>query len=182
MQRIAVVGTSGSGKTTLSAAMALKLQFTHAELDEFHWEAGWTEADPEVFRARVDAFTAGPQWVVCGNYAGVRDVVWGRATDIVWLDYPLRIVLTRLIRRSVARSLRGHRLWNGNRETLWNSLVRPDSLLMWALKTHRRYHREYAVLMDSGDFPQLRITRLRHPREATAFLETLRRLQSLLTP
>src|SRR2546422_5327539 len=85
--RIVVVGTTGSGKTTTARRIGEIIGAPHVELDALHWEADWTEADTETFRRRIVEATAGERWVVDGNYAKGRDLVWPRAEMIVWLDY-----------------------------------------------------------------------------------------------
>ena len=62
----------------------------HVELDAIHWLPGWVEQDPAEFRAGVSQAIAGPRWVVDGNYTRVRDLVWSRATTIIWLNYSFR--------------------------------------------------------------------------------------------
>jgi adenosyl cobinamide kinase/adenosyl cobinamide phosphate guanylyltransferase len=75
-RRIVVVGTTSSGKSTLAKGLAEKLDVDFIELDALHWEPNWKEAEPEMFRARVEAATRSEVWVVAGNYHVVRDIVW----------------------------------------------------------------------------------------------------------
>ena len=170
--RIAVVGTTGSGKTTLARTLAERLKRPHVELDALHWEPNWQVAPLEVFRARVVEALDRPQWIVDGNYGKVRDLVWARADTIVWLDYPLRVILGRLFRRTARRVVTGEELWNGNREELRSALSR-DSIILWALTTYRRRRREYPHLLGRSQNAHLATIRLRSPREADRWLAHL---------
>ena len=97
-----------------------------------------TQAAPDVFRARVERATAGPRWIVAGNYGRVRDLLWPRADTIVWLDYGFPLVLGRLTARTVRRAATGEVLWNGNREAFWEHcrLWSEKSLFHWLVKTY----------------------------------------------
>src|SRR5437867_8688136 len=141
-QRIVVVGKSGSGKTTLAREIARRLALPHVELDAVHWGPGWTEPPVELFRERTEAALQGDRWVADGNYSKVRDLVWGQAEMLVWLDYALPLVMWRLVRRTLQRGLTQEKLWNGNRERLRDMFTR-ESLLLWALQSHRRHRREH---------------------------------------
>lgn len=172
-RRVAVIGTTGSGKTTLAGQIAARIGAPHVELDALYWDAGWREAPPEVFRARVDAALAGPGWATDGNYSKVRDIVWGRATNVAWLDYPLPLVLWRLTWRTLRRAAIGQELWNGNRERLREHFMSRESLLLWALKTHHRNRAKYPPLFRQPEYAHLRVVRLRSPRETRAWLAGL---------
>lgn len=169
--RLVVVGVSGSGKTTLARQIAEKLSLPHVELDALFWEANWQAASRPVFRGRVQAATAGDAWVVDGNYSQARDIVWGRATHLVWLDYGLARVMGRVIRRTVWRMLSRQELWSGNRETLGNSIGR-NSIIWFALSSHRRYRKRYLPLFDSDEFRHLHVYRFKNPQEAAHWLRT----------
>ena len=172
-RRVNVVGTSASGKTTFARALAARLSVAFVELDALHWEADWTEAPDDVMRSRVTEATAGDAWVVDGNYSAVRDIVWGRAQAVVWLDYSLRTVLWRYAYRTQRRIRSREELWPGtsNRERLSMHLLSRDSLLWWILGTYRRRRRDYPRLLASS--PQLAAVRLRSPAEADAWLTGL---------
>jgi len=173
--RIAVIGSTGSGKTTLGKSLAHQLTVPFIELDALHWDPGWTPltmTDPLEFVRRVDAATAAPAWVSDGNYKFVRHLVWERATHIVWLDYERRLIMARVIRRTLLRSLRGNELWNGNREQ-WRNLLRPDHPVWWAWKHFRRHRCEWAEALQDEAHAHLAVLRLRRPA-GTA--EVLRRL------
>lgn len=169
MQRIVVVGTSGSGKTTLARRLALALGIPHIELDALHWEANWQEAPVEVFQARARAAVAAAAWTADGNYSAVRDIVWGRADTLVWLDYALSVILWRLVGRTVRRVALREELWSGNRETLAAQLGR-DSIILWALRTYQRRRREMPLLVQQPAYRHLTVIRLRSPREAQRWL------------
>jgi adenylate kinase family enzyme len=158
MQRVVVVGTSGTGKTTVASRIATTLGAPHVELDSLHWGPGWTEAPYDEFRSRTIEATSGESWVADGNYGVVRDILWGRADTVVWLDYPLRVAFWRTLRRTVRRILTREELWNGNREGL-SALVGPDSMPLWVLKTHRRRRREYPELFASTEYSHLTVVR-----------------------
>jgi adenylate kinase family enzyme len=103
MQRIAIVGNTGSGKTTLGERLAECLGYPLIDLDAIHWGPAWTPAPQEEFRGRVAAALDGPTWITAGNYSKARDITWGRADTLIWLDYPLAVSLARLFRRTVGR-------------------------------------------------------------------------------
>jgi adenylate kinase family enzyme len=173
-QRVVVVGTSGCGKTTLARALARRLDLPHVELDALHWGPGWTEPPVELFRQRVEAALRGDGWVADGNYSKVRDLVWGRAELLVWLDYALPLVMARLVRRTLRRCFTGEELWSGNRERLREQFTR-GSLWLWALQSHRRHRREYPERFRRPEFCHLAVVRLRSPRAAAQWLAELRR-------
>ncbi len=174
MKRIVVVGTSGSGKTTLARKLAERCGCPHVELDALHWEPGWQEAPPDVFRERLIAALAGDAWVADGNYQKVRDLIWPRADTLLWLDYPLTVVLCRIFRRTVSRIFTREMLWGTNQEHL-GALFRRDSILLWVLRTYRRRQREYRVLFEGAPYPHLTMIRLRSPRETDRWLAALTR-------
>jgi adenylate kinase family enzyme len=165
-QRIVVIGTTCSGKTTLAAQLAQRLDVGHVELDALHWQPNWTETSLDAFRARVTDALSPSKWVVDGNYSKVRDIVWARADTIIWLDYTLPVILVRLTKRTLRRIITREELWNGNRETLRGTLLRRDSLLLWALKTHRRRRREIPIWLARPEHQHLTVIHLTSPRAA----------------
>ena len=173
LRRVAVVGTTGSGKTTLARQLSERLGIPHVELDALHWDPGWTSAEPEVFSERTAQALSGAAWVTDGNYSRVRDIVWSRADTVVWLDYPLPVVLGRLVWRTLRRLVRREELWNQNRERFAGVFLSRDSIILWALQTYRRRRREYPLLLDRPEYVHLDVVRLRSPREARRWLDGL---------
>lgn len=172
-RRISVVGTLGSGKTTFARKVASIVKAPHVELDGLHWEPNWVEAPNDLFRGRVRDSLKGDTWVVDGNYHQVRDIVWSRANTVVWLDYPFKIIMGRLGKRTLRRILTREKLWNGNREHFRN-VFSKDSVFLWALKTYRRRRRQYPELLRRPENLHLTLVRLRSPREASQFLSSLK--------
>jgi len=168
-QRVAVVGTTGSGKTTLAGHIARCLGVPHVELDALYWGPDWTPAPVDLFRARVDRALSGDAWVVDGNYSAVRNIVWNRASAVVWLDYVLLVVMAQLVWRTFRRGITREELWHGNRESLCRSLLSRDSILLWALRTYRRRRREYPALFNRPEYAHLAVVHLRSPRAARAW-------------
>jgi len=169
-RRIAVVGTAGSGKTTLAHRLARQLGIPHVELDALYWDPNWTPAPPDLFRERAAKALKGEAWTTDGNYSSVRDIVWKRADTVVWLDYPLPVVMGRVTWRTLRRSIRREELWNENRERLREALLSRDSIVLWALRTYHRRKKEYPNLFSLPEYAHLSVVRLRTPRAAREWL------------
>lgn len=168
-QRVAVGGVSGTGKTTVAKEVARRLGAPHVELDAFAHQAGWRMAEDAEFRAAVDAATAGDTWVADGNYAVVRDIVWERATTFVWLDFPRGVATWRAARRTIPRLVRGHELWNGNRER-WRDLLDPGHPVWWSWTHHEATRASYEAMVADPRYAHVAVIRLRSPREADDWL------------
>ncbi len=170
MNRIVVIGTTGSGKSTLGERLAGRLGVPFVDLDMLNWGPDWTPAPLPEFRRRAEGALAGERWVVAGNYSVLRDIVWGRADTLLWLDYPLPLVLWRLLRRTLRRTLLREELWAGNRERLRTQFASRDSLFIWALKTHYRRRREMPHLLARPEYALLLTYRFHWPSEVERWL------------
>ena len=177
-----VVGTSCSGKTTLARQLAGVLGSPHVELDAIHWQSGWRERPSEEVRRMATEAATAERWVMDGNYSAMRDIVWGRATTLVWLNYPFRVVLWRALSRTTRRVLTQEELFSGNREGFRQSFLSRDSIILWAITSHRWVRREYRRILDGGDFPHLRVIELRTPKQAEALVVSLGRCQAIRLP
>ncbi len=173
MNRIIVIGTSCSGKTQLARKLAERLDIPHVELDQFYWLPNWEQRPREEFRSLVQEAVFADRWVSCGNFSVVRNVRWNRATHVVWLNYPFRIVFYRALRRTVVRCFTKEELFSGNTESFRQSFMSRDSILWWILKTYHRYRREYRRFRNESTYPDLQWIELRHPREAEQLLTKL---------
>lgn len=174
--RIVVVGTSGAGKTTLAKTIAGRLGLAHIELDALQWEPGWqalSQINPAEFTRRVNTAVSSQSWVLDGNYGAVRDMTWGRATHLIWLDYSRPVIMYRVIKRSIVRALDQQELFAGNREN-WRHWLRPSHPIQWAWTTWRRRRLEFEALLQSSKYQHLVVLRIRTPRSAAKVVDTLR--------
>jgi len=173
MARVVVIGTSCAGKTAFARALACALSFPHVELDAFYWQPNWTPRPPEEFRKLVEHELYQDCWVVDGNYGIVRDLVWSRATTVIWLNYGFLLVLWRALTRTVRRVLTQEELFSANRESLRMAFFSRESILWWVLTTFHRHRKQYRVLFDRRTSSQLVYIEFRYPTEAQNFLTGL---------
>lgn len=142
-RRLWIVGTSGSGKSRLAEEVASRMGLPRLELDAVFWDAGWRKRDTDEARELVRSFVAEhPRgWVIDGNWTtrldGMLDPPHG-SDAVVWLDHPRRVVMARVVRRTLRRGILREELWHGNRERP-SSWLRPspdENILAWAWTSH----------------------------------------------
>lgn len=170
-ERVLIAGVTGSGKTTLARRVAELWDLRHIEIDGLFHGENWTPRP--TFLDDVRAFAVEDRWVTEWQYTskGTDDILTPRAHLAIWLDYPYRVVRSRLLRRTIGRSILRTRMWNGNVERpIWKTFrgAPEENILAWQTKTLHKWTEampEYAER-----FPHLTIVRLRHPREAGRWL------------
>ncbi len=172
-QRIVVVGSSCSGKTTFAHKLAQALGLAPIELDAIYWKPNWCQRPLEEFRALVEKAIAGESWIVDGNYSKVRDLIWKRATHVIWLNLPFFLVLGRVLHRTVRRILLREELFSGNRETWRVAFFQRDSIIWWLITTYHRRRREYRAFFDRNRGTYLTCIEFRTQSQADAFLHSL---------
>lgn len=171
MRKVVVIGTTGSGKSTLAGRLSERTGLRVIELDRLYWGRDWQPAPLDLFRHRVEREIKDDSWIVVGNYSQVRDLVWRPADTLIWLDLPLSLVMTRLVRRTIRRAATKEDLWgSGNRESFGNAFFSRQSILLWALKTHGRNRRRFAIECEFLA-KEKRVVRLRSRRQVDRFAE-----------
>lgn len=170
--RVLIAGVTGSGKTTFARRVAAAFGLRRVEMDALFHGPNWTER-PE-FLDDVRAFSATDAWVTEWQYTskGIDEILTPRADLALWLDYPYRVVRSRLLRRTISRSILRTPMWNGNLERpLWH-LVRTtdpaENIVRWQTKTLGVWTERMRTI--EQDFPHLTVVRLRHPREAERWI------------
>ncbi|WP_176046419.1 toxin [Burkholderia sp. BCC1644] len=169
--RFIVVGTSGAGKSTFSSALATAAGCPYIELDRLYWGPGWTAVPPEQFEQAVRAATTGDRWVADGNYSAVRDVLWSRATHVVWLNFGRWTVFSRVLWRTISRGLMRTELSHGNRESLRMAFCSRDSVLLWSYGTFTRNRVKFAKLREDPKYAHLQWTEITEPSHTRAFID-----------
>lgn len=99
--RILIIGSPGSGKSTLARALSKKLGLEIIHLDQYYWKENWVESNPEEWEKTVQKLIRKEQWIMDGNYGGTMDVRIKRASHIIYLDFPTRVTMFRIIRRII---------------------------------------------------------------------------------
>jgi len=170
-ERVLVAGVTGSGKTTLSRRLAALWELRHVEIDGLFHGPEWTPRAE--FLDDVRAFAADERWVTEWQYTskGTDEILTPRAQLAVWLDYPYRVVRSRLLRRTLSRSILRTRMWNGNVEKpIWRMVgsTPEESILAWQTATLHKWTERFPQVQER--FPHLTIVRLTHPRETERWL------------
>lgn len=167
-ERVLVAGVTGVGKSTLCRRLAEVAELAYVELDSLHHGPEWSVL-PD-FDRDVETVIEGQCWVSEWQYRAVKGRMLARADTLVWLDYPRRVALLRLLRRTIRRRFSRETLWNGNREwPLHSFFTNPDdNIIRWEMKTHALLR---GVVPGLGrEAPPLQLVRIGGQRELEHWL------------
>ena len=101
MRRVLIIGPCGSGKSTLARELAPRLGLPLTHMDQLGWQAGWVETEKAELHARLAEVVAQNEWLIEGNYGSTIAPRLERADTVIYLDFPIRLCLWRLVRRII---------------------------------------------------------------------------------
>jgi|GEM_PF-827004 adenylate kinase family enzyme len=160
--RVLVAGASGAGKSSLCRRLHERCGLPYVELDSLFHGPNWSELP--TFEAEVDGFIANERWVLEWQYDRVRERLLDRCNLLIWLDYPLYIVMWRVVMRTIRRRLARELLWNANVEPpLWTVIINPEHIVRWSWQSHAGYPARIRAILERR--PELPIVRLQHPHD-----------------
>ena len=171
MRKIAVFGLPGTGKTTLALRLASLLDVPCHDLDRVLFTRDGALPLDE-FRARAAALTETGAWVVDGNYSKLADVTWHRADAVIWLDYPLPLIVSRVTRRNLRR-LAGREPTPDGASGWRRAFFSKRSVLANAVRKYVRNRRRYAEELSETARLGMRVLRFRTPRQVEQWLRTV---------
>lgn len=162
MQRVLIIGCSGAGKSTLARELSERSGLPLIHLDQHYWRPGWIPRQEDEWGAAVQTLTAGPAWVMDGNYTRTLAPRVAAADTVVFFDFPAWRCLWRVCRRAVQ--------WFGHtRHDMTPGC--PERLTLSFIRYVARFNRDQRprVLASLAAF-EGRLIVLRSPTEAAAFL------------
>lgn len=99
MKRVLIIGSGGAGKSTLAKALAERTGLPLIHLDRHYWRPGWTEPPREEWHEHLRALLDGERWIMDGNYGGTLRLRIPYADTIVFLVFPRRLCIWRVLKR-----------------------------------------------------------------------------------
>jgi len=169
MRRVLVAGNTGAGKTTTGRILAERFGVPFHEIDQLAFRPGW-QANP-IYPGVVLRLAEEPAWVMdTWGDSRIRTELWKRADTVIWLDYPLSVIVPRLFRRSAERTIKRAKIFNGNIESYAEWLSR-DHPLRSAVRDQRPRRAEMIRLIATN--PHLVAVRLSSPAFTDRWLTDL---------
>jgi len=175
MKRVVVIGTTGSGKSTFARQLAQKIQADWISLDQLSWMPDWQQRSRPEYQILLSEQLEKEAWVVDGNTRESREMLWGMADTVVWLNYSFWVNFNRLFFRTMQRIIRREEVFPGCVETFHSQFLKSDSILVWFFRTFWKRRRMYGEALNSQHYPHLQILIFKHPRQARQFLVSLQK-------
>ncbi len=162
-----VAGCAGSGKSTLARDLASRTGLPLVE-----WDGLGVLGSPE-YRAAISRMAAGPRWILDGAPYYADEFVYAAADTVIFLDYPKRVVMWLVLRRTLRIELARRAAARHRPQGLaaWRDAEHP---VRWAWFSHRDRHREGLVLTARPELADAQIIRFTRPAMAIRWLGNCR--------
>jgi len=174
MKRVIVIGTTGSGKSTMANHLAEIIDAPVIALDELLWMPDWQQRDKAEYLEMLQEKIKAEKWVIDGNTRRNRELVWGEADTVIWLNYGFCVNYSRLLIRTIRRVISKEEVMPGCVETFQSQFLSSDSLLIWFFKTHWKRKKDYRKALAEDTYQHLQVIEFKRPGQAKKLLQSLR--------
>lgn len=162
MRKILLLGCPGSGKSTFGRKLRDKTGLPLFYLDQIWFREDKTTVPREVFDARLQKITSGPEWIIDGNYQRTIETRLKSCDTVFLFDLPYEVCLQGALER----------VGNDREDLPWKEREADPEFLQWihdfphdALPYIRELLKKY-----EGRF---QLTEFHSREEADKFIETL---------
>lgn len=167
-----IIGSSCSGKTTLGKRLA---KITHAkiiDIDELHWKPNWQSTPSAQLIPKIEKEIWGePRWIISGNYRETMPTTMPQATCVIWLDYPLTLLLRRMLKRTIIRVITQQEICNGNKETIKGTFFEKNNLFSYTIRTYPKRKQQFPQIIKT--YPHLKFIQIKSPKQLEKFIYKL---------
>ena len=168
--RIAVIGTSGAGKSTLAKKIAEIHKINYIEQDNLFWDSNWRPKSKDSFKAELISQISKDSWSICGNHSMLQELIWQKATHVIWLNYSMKRCLFQGFKRSLRRVFLKEPCCNNNIETFKHAFLSKNSILWWIYKTYDHRVKSYSDAIRDDKFKNLEFIEFKNPKEVKLWL------------
>lgn len=164
MDRVVIVGCSGAGKSTLARRLSERTGLPVIHLDSHFWRPGRQGMSRDEWKARVRALSAGPRWIIDGDFNRTLGLRLAVADTAIIVHAPRWLCLLRVIRRGLR--------YDGRPEDRLTDGCRLDWKFLRDIWRYRRIHHpsvKRAVRRFKGN-----VVKLRSTVEVDAFVASVR--------
>ena len=144
-------------------------------MDAVFWGPNWYWPTDEEFFSKLNHELESEHWILDGNYTRTIPIKWKRVQTVIWLDYSFARTVTQAFKRATTRSITKEELWpgTGNRESFRKSFFSKDSIILWSIKNYGGVKKKYQKMIVDQSFSHIEFIRLRSPKVANIYLESL---------
>ena len=167
-KRISVIGITGSGKTYVARRLAAITGLPLHELDSVKRDTSGSELGDHLFSERVLSLVENDSWIIEGHYRSVRDAIWNRSDQIIWLDIPLHMVAMQILSRRLQASAPALQTRNSSPS---NAKVRRPGWAHRASRWSRSLKEKKLFAKLFADADRRNVVRLRSRKEVSRFIE-----------
>jgi adenylate kinase family enzyme len=101
LNKIAIIGSPGAGKSTFARHLGEITGIEVFHLDRLFWRPGWVETPRPEWIELQQRLVQNQEWIIDGNYGGTMDIRINDADTVVFLDFPRRVCVLRVAKRTI---------------------------------------------------------------------------------
>src|SRR5262249_30350867 len=158
------------GKTTIARHISKVSNIDHIELDVIRYNANWEFIPLDEFKNRVSDLIQSDRWIIDGNSRDVQNLIWARATTVIWLDLPLTNLMARVFTRTLTWLVWNTKFSQHHRESIIRTFFSLDSVLLRPIKSYGLWRTVYTRAYPLWERLGVQVFHLRRQREVDRFL------------